>query len=214
MQHIGITFWKPVFKTGITRISCLLSIREEQLFKSKLLSQAFDEAIAELDTLNEDSYKDSTLIMQLLRDNLTVSNPLYKVFIVFLYIAYWLMFCSVISLYFRSFGRQKLRVTMQMQATAKTRGVETDLQTPTHIHLKYTNGFHWPSHLIPPDTIHSSPFSSRPRSPVPSVWWSAWALSTGRCSVMQTPVAGKGGGGWLTGWHADVKQVQSFSLWI
>lgn len=37
--------------------------------------QAFDEAIAELDTLNEDSYKDSTLIMQLLRDNLTVSLP-------------------------------------------------------------------------------------------------------------------------------------------
>lgn len=35
--------------------------------------KAFDEAIAELDTLNEDSYKDSTLIMQLLRDNLTVS---------------------------------------------------------------------------------------------------------------------------------------------
>lgn len=29
-----------------------------------LLLQAFDEAIAELDTLNEDSYKDSTLIMQ------------------------------------------------------------------------------------------------------------------------------------------------------
>nr|XP_009509351.1 PREDICTED: 14-3-3 protein gamma [Phalacrocorax carbo] len=33
---------------------------------------AFDDAIAELDTLNEDSYKDSTLIMQLLRDNLTL----------------------------------------------------------------------------------------------------------------------------------------------
>ncbi|CAO2592923.1 14-3-3 protein theta [Lemmus lemmus] len=33
---------------------------------------AFDEAIAELDTLNEDSYKDSTLIMQLPRDNLTL----------------------------------------------------------------------------------------------------------------------------------------------
>ncbi|KAJ1075789.1 hypothetical protein K5549_020613, partial [Capra hircus] len=33
---------------------------------------ALDEAIAELDTLNEDSYKDSTLIMQLLRDNLTL----------------------------------------------------------------------------------------------------------------------------------------------
>ncbi|KAK6490828.1 14-3-3 protein beta/alpha-1-like [Huso huso] len=37
-----------------------------------LAKSAFDEAIAELDTLNEDSYKDSTLIMQLLRDNLTL----------------------------------------------------------------------------------------------------------------------------------------------
>jgi len=36
-------------------------------------SQAFDDAIAELDQLHEESYKDSTLIMQLLRDNLTVS---------------------------------------------------------------------------------------------------------------------------------------------
>lgn len=37
-----------------------------------LAKRAFDDAIAELDTLNEDSYKDSTLIMQLLRDNLTL----------------------------------------------------------------------------------------------------------------------------------------------
>ena len=37
-----------------------------------LAKQAFDEAISELDTLSEDSYKDSTLIMQLLRDNLTL----------------------------------------------------------------------------------------------------------------------------------------------
>ncbi|GJS79826.1 14-3-3-like protein GF14 iota [Tanacetum coccineum] len=37
-----------------------------------LAKQAFDEAIAELDSLSEESYKDSTLIMQLLRDNLTL----------------------------------------------------------------------------------------------------------------------------------------------
>jgi len=37
-----------------------------------LAKNAFDDAIAELDNLPEDSYKDSTLIMQLLRDNLTL----------------------------------------------------------------------------------------------------------------------------------------------
>lgn len=38
----------------------------------QLAKNAFDDAIAELDTLSEESYKDSTLIMQLLRDNLTL----------------------------------------------------------------------------------------------------------------------------------------------
>ena len=38
----------------------------------QLAKKAFDDAIAELDTLSEESYKDSTLIMQLLRDNLTL----------------------------------------------------------------------------------------------------------------------------------------------
>ncbi|KAI3740039.1 hypothetical protein L2E82_30456 [Cichorium intybus] len=37
-----------------------------------LAKQAFDEAISELDSLSEESYKDNTLIMQLLRDNLTL----------------------------------------------------------------------------------------------------------------------------------------------
>ena len=38
----------------------------------QLAKSAFDDAIAELDTLKDETYKDSTLIMQLLRDNLTL----------------------------------------------------------------------------------------------------------------------------------------------
>lgn len=38
----------------------------------QLAKTAFDDAIAELDQLSEDGYKNSTLIMQLLRDNLTL----------------------------------------------------------------------------------------------------------------------------------------------
>merc|ERR1739848_197934 len=38
----------------------------------KMARQAFEDAIAELVSISEESYKDSTLIMQLLRDNLTL----------------------------------------------------------------------------------------------------------------------------------------------
>merc|ERR1712238_581070 len=38
----------------------------------KMARTAFEDAIAELDNVQEESYKDSTLIMQLLRDNLTM----------------------------------------------------------------------------------------------------------------------------------------------
>jgi len=50
----------------------LYEVMSKQDEACSLAKQAFDDAIAELDTLDEESYKDSTLIMQLLRDNLTL----------------------------------------------------------------------------------------------------------------------------------------------
>ncbi|XP_061919718.1 14-3-3-like protein [Entelurus aequoreus] len=47
-------------------------IRNSPTEACNLAKTAFDDAIAELDSLSEDSYKDSTLIMQLLRDNLSL----------------------------------------------------------------------------------------------------------------------------------------------
>lgn len=47
-------------------------IMEDSNEACQLARKAFDDAIAELDSLKEESYKDSTLIMQLLRDNLTL----------------------------------------------------------------------------------------------------------------------------------------------
>lgn len=70
-------------KTVRFHASCihfLNSYKTIVLLRNLFIFQAFDEAIAELDTLNEDSYKDSTLIMQLLRDNLTVSYLVRVIF--------------------------------------------------------------------------------------------------------------------------------------
>jgi len=47
-------------------------VRNERDKACEMARQAFESAIAELDNVAEDSYKDSTLIMQLLRDNLTL----------------------------------------------------------------------------------------------------------------------------------------------
>jgi len=51
---------------------CYFEILKKKAEASALAKKAFDAAIEKLDTLNDESYKDSTLIMQLLRDNLTL----------------------------------------------------------------------------------------------------------------------------------------------
>jgi hypothetical protein len=51
---------------------CYFEILKNKEKACELAKQAFDDAISKLDKLAEDDYKDSTLIMQLLRDNLTL----------------------------------------------------------------------------------------------------------------------------------------------
>jgi len=51
---------------------CFYEILKDKTKACDLAKTAFDQAISKLDKLDEASYKDSTLIMQLLRDNLTL----------------------------------------------------------------------------------------------------------------------------------------------
>lgn len=51
---------------------CYYEILKQPREACDLAKKAFDDAIQKLDTLNDTNYKDSTLIMQLLRDNLTL----------------------------------------------------------------------------------------------------------------------------------------------
>jgi len=51
---------------------CQFEILRDKQKACELAKRAFDDAISKLDQLDEASYKDSTLIMQLLRDNLTL----------------------------------------------------------------------------------------------------------------------------------------------
>lgn len=58
---------------------CLFEILKNKKLALEIAKNAFDEAINRLDSLDEAYYKDSTLIMQLLRDNLTLwSTPKQK----------------------------------------------------------------------------------------------------------------------------------------
>merc|ERR1712007_10201 len=66
----------------------------------KMARTAFEDAIAELDNVAEDSYKDSTLIMQLLRDNLTLWTsdqeggqvPLHNMILELACVSCWMFF--------------------------------------------------------------------------------------------------------------------------
>jgi len=51
---------------------CYYEILKQPEKACELAKEAFDAAIQKLDSLTDESYKDSTLIMQLLRDNLTL----------------------------------------------------------------------------------------------------------------------------------------------
>ena len=65
---------QPIEFVWVLPLTFLFSNTKSRTTQNKHVNllKAFDDAIAELDTLSEESYKDSTLIMQLLRDNLTL----------------------------------------------------------------------------------------------------------------------------------------------
>jgi hypothetical protein len=56
---------------------CLFEIVKDKAKACELAHNAFEEAIQKLDKVNEQEYRDGTLILQLLRDNLTLwtSDP-------------------------------------------------------------------------------------------------------------------------------------------
>ena len=58
--------------TALNLAVCLWEILRERKAACELAKAAFDGAIAKLEELEEAKYKDATLIMQLLRDNLTL----------------------------------------------------------------------------------------------------------------------------------------------
>jgi len=87
LKNAAIQYYEDAFKTAElilqathpTRLGlslnmsvCYYEIAKDQDSACALAKNAFDLAIQQLDGLSDDNYKDSTLIMQLLRDNLTI----------------------------------------------------------------------------------------------------------------------------------------------
>lgn len=69
----GLTATHPIrLGLALNYSVCFYEILKEKQKACDLAKEAFDEAISKLDKLPEADYKDSTLIMQLLRDNLTL----------------------------------------------------------------------------------------------------------------------------------------------
>ena len=64
---------------------CYYEILKDKEKACDLAKKSFDSAIEKLDTLNNDSYKDSTLIMQLLRDNLTLWTSCMYILYIYAY---------------------------------------------------------------------------------------------------------------------------------
>ena len=83
---------------------CYYEILKQPEDACNLAKKAFDGAISKLDTLNDASYKDSTLIMQLLRDNLTLWTS-GMLLLLFCNICCFLVFRFLFHLLFRQAHR-------------------------------------------------------------------------------------------------------------
>jgi len=53
----------------------IYDIKQEEELAHKLAETTFSQAIAKIDVIDKEDYKDSALILQLLRDNMTLWKP-------------------------------------------------------------------------------------------------------------------------------------------
>jgi len=74
-EHMGMKWTSAIWLgLGLNQSVFLYEIKNEAEKAKALAQEHFDEALKELDTVEEPQYKDATLIMQLLKDNLTLWN--------------------------------------------------------------------------------------------------------------------------------------------